>query len=324
MTERLRDLLAGFRPRPVAAWELLVMRCLFALVVWKSMPWLGKDWLPLGREFIYAEAEAPNGIARWIDLTFIANEGVYPAMLVVLAAALLLYVSGFLLPLALPVMFAVHVMARTLFNSQGWVHHGVQMVSLVILAQLVVVLGFTVAKWVKKRPPALRPGLSLGSYFLFYSQMAVVSIYVVSVVSKVDRSDGKWFAKSHYVGLHVVKAERDRYHNALEPPAPGEGQGAWPEQVARGALAHPNWTRLFLGLGVALEGLAFLALLGRRWAAGIALGLIGFHASIAKVMDIHFDFNVMLLVIFLINIPYWAVRAVRHLGATGDPEVAPA
>lgn len=303
---RFRKILSRFHPRPVAVWELLIMRVLFALVVYKTLPDAGQ---------IYDTQDAPNGIAHFVDLTFLAKDGVYPVLKDVICAALVVYASGFLLPFVLPFILVSHVMIRTLFNSQGWVHHGVQMVSLVILAQTIVVLTFAIYRLVKKRPFPLSEGRSMGSYFLFYSQMAVISIYVVSVVSKVDRSDGQWFAKSHYVGLHVVKAERDRYYGKLEEPAPGSQPAPVSIAAARTALAHPNLTRLFLGAGVALEFFAFFALYSRRAALLIALGMIGFHRSIAALMSIYFHFNEMLLVIFLVNAPYWAVLFARKARA---------
>ena len=309
----LRKILSGFHPKPVMGWEILIMRIFFAIVVYKSMPTPGQ---------IFDNQPVPNGIAHLIDLTFLARPGVYPAMKVVLVVALTVYATGFLLPLALPLMLAIHVMARTLYNSQGWIHHGFQMVSLVILAQTIVVLTFAIYRLVKKRPYPFTEGRSLGSYFLFYSQMAVVSIYVVSVVSKIDRSDGHWFAKSHYVGLHVVKAERDRYYAKLQDPAPGTEPAPKAIQTARTALAHPNLTRIVLGAGVLLELLAFVALYSRGAALLIALGMIGFHRSIASLMSIYFHFNEWLLLIFLINVPFWLWWATRRL-ATGKADREP-
>ncbi len=304
MIERLRKFLSHFHPRPVAAWELLIMRVLFALVVYKTLPNAGQ---------IYDTQTSPNGIAHFVDLTFLAADGVYPALKIAMAAALAIYASGFLLPLVLPFILIAHVMIRTLFNSQGWIHHGVQMVSLVLLAQTLVVLTFLVYRLLKKRPFPLTGGRSMGSYFLFYSQMAIISIYVVSVVSKVDRSDGQWFAKSHYIGLHVVKAERDRYYGKLHDPPPGD------VPAARIMLANPNLTRLFLGAGVLLELLAFLALYGRGAALAFSLSMIVFHRSIAALMSIYFHFNEMLLVIFLVNAPYWIVLIFRKSRAAPPP-----
>lgn len=302
----LRKFVAGCHPHPVTWWELLIMRALFACVVFMVLP---------DQKQIYDTQTSPNGIANWIDLTFLASDGVYPALKAAVLVALVIYTTGFGLPVVLPFIFTCVVLVRTLFNSQGWVHHGTQMVALVLLAQTIVVLTFAIYKMRKGRPFPLSGGRSPGSYFLFYSQMAIVSIYVVSVVSKVDRSDGKWFFKSHYVGLHVVKAERDRYYNKLEDPKPGTEPPPESIRAARAALAHPHLTRLILGAGVLLELFAFVALFGRGAAALIALGMICFHRSIAHLMSIYFHFNEMLLIIFLINAPFWIVWVVKKLSA---------
>ena len=131
----IRKFIAGCHPKPVAWWELLIMRTLFAGVVYMTLPDAGQ---------VYATQKVPNGIANFIDLTFLAKEGVYPALKVALAIALVIYASGLVLPLVLPFILISHVMVRTLFNSQGWVHHGVQMVSLALLAQTIVVVTFAI------------------------------------------------------------------------------------------------------------------------------------------------------------------------------------
>ncbi|MFT5413009.1 MAG: hypothetical protein ACI8XO_000036, partial [Verrucomicrobiales bacterium] len=197
-------------------------------------------------------------------------------------------------------------------------HHGTQMVGLVLLAQTIIVLTFAIYRMTNGKPFPFKKGITVGSFFLFYSQMAIVSIYVVSVVSKVDRSDGKWFAKSHYVALHIVKAERDRYHAKLEDPAPETEPAPQSIVAARAALAHPNLTRIALGAGVLLELFAFAALYGRGAAALIALGMIGFHRSIAHIMSIYFHFNEMLLIIFLINLPFWIAWLVKRSSGKKD------
>lgn len=292
-----KKFLAGFQPKPVFWWEILIMRILFAVVVYLTLP---------NETQIFDKQEMPNGIAHFFDLTFLANPGVYPALKIAISVALFIYASGFLLPIVLPFLLVSHICIRTLYNSQGWVHHGVQMTSLVLLAQTIIVLTFAIYRLVKKRPLPLTGGRSLGSYMLFYSQMAIIALYVVSVVSKVDRSGGQWFFKSHNIGLQVVKAERDRFYNRLEAPEPGDVPSA------RFMLAHPNFTRLFLGVGVMIELFAFVALCGRGWAVLVALGMISFHRVIAWLMSIYFHFNEMLLWIFLINAPYWLWCAFKH------------
>ena len=266
------------------------MRILFACVVYMTLP---NDMLA------YDKQAMPNGIAHFVDLTFIANDGFYQPMKIAMIGGLGLYALGLGLPIVLPLLLLCHVCVRTLFNSQGWVHHGVQMTSLVLLAQTIIVLTFAIYRLLKKKPFAFTNGRTVGSYMIFYSQMAIIAIYVVSVVSKVDRSGGQWFFKSHYIGLQVVKAERDRYYGKLQDPKPGDVPSA------RFMLAHPHLTRIFLGVGVMIELFAFLALYSRGMAVLVALGMISFHRVIAGLMSIYFHYNEMLLWIFLINVPFW-------------------
>ena len=132
------------------------MRILFACVIYLTLPAVDQ---------IYDSQDVPNGIAKFMDLTFLAQPGVYSGLRVAMIVALLFYASGVLLPVALPFLLISHVMVRTLFNSQGWVHHGYQMVSLVILAQTIVVLFFAFRQW------RFTGGRTRDSYMLYYSQI---------------------------------------------------------------------------------------------------------------------------------------------------------
>ena len=84
-------------------------------------------------------------------------------------------------------------------------------------------------------------------------------------------------------------------------------------------IDHPNITRLFFGLGFALELFSFLALLGRWPAILIGVSLILMHDMIARIMDLHFAVFERLAVIFLVNLPWLAALA---LGAILAPEAS--
>ena len=65
--------------------------------------------------------------------------------------------------------------------------------------------------------------------------------------------------------------------------------------------------------GLLLELLAFLALVGRKSAFAIGVMMIGLHVSISLVMHLHFPQNEQTCLIFLVNLPFWAVLAGRRL-----------
>ena len=66
---------------------------------------------------------------------------------------LFLYAAGVLLPITLPLLALGHVLAFTLYNSQGYTHHGFQIVSLTFVAQAGTVLYDTFCRGVRLRPP---------------------------------------------------------------------------------------------------------------------------------------------------------------------------
>ena len=78
-------------------WEWFFMRLCFAAVVWWSLP-LMKDMVVLDSQ------PYPTGIATLIDLTFFSNPAVYKISYYIFCAALLVYVSGFILPVVLPII----------------------------------------------------------------------------------------------------------------------------------------------------------------------------------------------------------------------------
>jgi hypothetical protein len=52
-----------------------------------------------------------------------------------MSVLLMLYAGGLMLPLTLPLLALGHVLVFTLYNSQGYAHHGFQIVSLTLVAQ---------------------------------------------------------------------------------------------------------------------------------------------------------------------------------------------
>ena len=65
--------------------------------------------------------------------------------------------------------------------------------------------------------------------------------------------------------------------------------------------------------GLLLELFAFLALLSRRWALAIGLGLVTLHASIEYMMSLHFPLFQYSVAIWMINLPFWLVTWGRRL-----------
>lgn len=347
--------------------EIAFMRVLFAVVVYQSMP-LGTPYsdgafrladriapgrlqelvserdlllrpplpplsqmLPDSEAAIqYSEQRKPNGIARVCDLTFFSDPGFIRALPWVVIPCLVLYSTGLGLPIVLPILALISIGSRTLYNSQGYIHHGYQMLSLVLVAQTLVVLwhGFR-HDW--KSAMGFRPaqpvnGRTVWHWMIRYSQWMIVGCYVIAGVIKPIQSDGEWFQNSHYIGIQVVKTHRQNYYSDLE-----EKWNIPEPPVARLMLEeHPSLVRIFLSCGVLLEIFAFLALYNRFLSLAFGIALVLFHYFNDLLMGLYFYNNEKLVWIFLINVPFWIWwlffrrRAVGQEQEVGEAEPAAA
>ncbi|MCB1063999.1 MAG: hypothetical protein KDN20_13885 [Verrucomicrobiae bacterium] len=343
-SKRLRPIAKQFDGPRHFRFEIVFMRVLLAVVVFQSMP-LGAPFsngsqrlanqlapgkldailadpakdnalrpplLPIsqmlpnsGASMTYQNQDKANGLAHLIDLTFFSDPKFQKALPWIVIPCLLLYAAGIGLPVVLPILTFVSIGSRTLYNSQGYIHHGYQMLSLVLVAQTVVVLwhcfrgswreafGITKAELVH--------GRTFWDRMIRYSQWMVVGCYVIAGVIKPVRSDGEWFQHSHYIGIQVVKTHRQNYYSRLEEkwdiPEP---------EVAKVMMKdHPDLTRIFLSCGVMLEIFAFLALYSRFLSLVIGFSLVIFHYFNDLMMGLYFYDNEKLDWIFLINLPFW-------------------
>jgi hypothetical protein len=144
---------------------------------------------------------------------------------------------------------------------------------------------------------------------LYFSQCAIVAVYVTSACTKIFKSHGRWVLDSHYFAKSVQKVWRQLYY---DNPSSGEYAGVSP--WAAWMLDHPNLTRLLFAPGFFLEFLAFVMLWNRAWAAGWGAGLILMHVGISIIMQLEFPEFELLVLIFCINLPYWLLRFCKPHG----------
>ena len=323
MIGKIRDFLAPvlkgtFRPAPVAPWEATIMRVLFASVVWQTFP----------ENFHFAAQKFPNGIARWADATWLpggmerlfdltwlaANEPVHAMLWIrtIVAVCLVIYATGYLLPLVLPLITVASILVRTYYNSQGSIHHGCQMVTLVLVFQTGVALWFAFHRLRTREPYSFTGGRNYWSYFVYYSQGAIAGAYVIAGLTKIVRTSGAWFYNSPYMALEVIKTERQEFYSTLDESVKGTHQ-----IYAEWMLDYPNLARIALGGGVILELVAICALFNRYAALAVGIGMLLFHEIVAITMDLYFRFNEYSVWIFFVNIPFWAALAMRSV--RGEP-----
>lgn len=296
-----------FRAPDFAGYELLLMRLLFAVVLW--------DILPAGVSL--KTQPSPVGLGHWIDFTFFANPGFYRACKIATALALVVYVVGRWLWIALPAALFVIVGIGTLAASQGSATHSTTIVALILLVQTVWYVWAKISGQEEIRHPRAA----------FMSIQTIAAAYVISAFSKIA-GEGNWLrgAIDNYP-LQMVKTARQNYYNTLEESTsdPRGGilglLGRWLEPVATPMtellLHSPFWRGVLLGSGFLLELLAFLALIGRKSSALVGLALVGFHFAIYLVMGLKFQYNMAVALIFLVNVPFWTVRRFTKAPARG-------
>ncbi|HEY5705892.1 MAG TPA: hypothetical protein VIS96_09995 [Terrimicrobiaceae bacterium] len=280
-----------------AGWEMTLMRFAFAVMVWQSVP-----------AFYYQIALShPNGIAHFVDLRFLMNPEILGILRGVLAVALLFYVAGLLMFLSLGVMTFLLVACGSLENSQGAINHSFQPLALVALAQWAVAGFFAVRDRVVRKAFFPLVAADRQRLLVHAAKVALVSCYVTSAFTKLERSEGQWIHRTPNLAVAIAKSNAKSYLNALEPAS------HWATTAPALIVRHPRLTRTVFGFGFALELFSFLALLGRWPAALIGGGLIAMHYMISQVMDLHFVIFEKLALIFLVNAPWLAALAIKQL-----------
>lgn len=295
-----------------ARWELVLMRGLFALVIWDALPLTGilqpdpqgsgsTIRLPLWSVH-YDAAPKPSGIAilqpDWV--TSIAGPERAPYLAVASLVLLLGYTLGFAPILFTPGLLVLTVLYGTLNNSQGAITHHLQIVSLVLLAQTAYLV-WEFARRRKWRTGGLGNPIDREDKVVAVTQQTIVATYVISAITKLNESGLGWFVDAARLPIQLKKNNQMAYYNELKGPA--DSDGIWaslPAKIEALFLASPNFCRVVIGSGLLLELVAVLALTGRKWAFVIGSSLVAFHLSISTVMGLDFKFNVYVLLIFFV------------------------
>lgn len=289
-----------FVPLPTSRWEWFIMRLLFAAVVYHSF----LDLNP----YKFDSISKATGIARFLPINFLANHAVLDGIRHIVTGALVVYVMGFAriaLLTSLPVITVCSILVRTWANSQGFTHHGFQIVTLTLLTQTIVVWTVQVLEWRRKEKWRPGGGLSLGSYMVYYSQGLILGTYVLAAVTKLINSKGMWVFNARYIAVDLVKAHRTAYYKDLDPAL------AELPPIAMWMIHHPFVSTLAYGSGFFLELIALIGLRNRGWAFVTAVSLIMMHQMIYLIMNLKFAYNNALLIIFLMNVPFWIAYLIK-------------
>ncbi len=280
-------------PLPAFAfYERLVMRALFAWVIFQATP----------KGLVVNGIPSPNGFARVVDLHFLLAPHVFAFCQKLLVVALVLYVLRLVVWLALPVALFIHVAANAVTNSQGGIQHAMQIVSLVLLAQTA---AHFCGLW-RRRSGEDRALLE--SRTIWWSQQTIVAVYLVAGITKLMVTKGKWIYDARWLGVSIAKSAYMSFYDTHR-------QADLQQQlsIAHFAAAHAWVVVLIAAVGLFLELGSPLMLINRVWAAVLGCALIGFHVGLTYSMGLSFIYNQWLLLIFMVNQPYWIVTAFRKI-----------
>jgi hypothetical protein len=267
------------------------MRVLFAWIVWLATP----------KALIVNGIPAPNGIARLIDLHFLIPPNVYAEARMILGAVLVLYVLRIAVWLALPVALFINVAAGGIMNSQGAIQHAYQIVSLVLFAQTA---AHFYGLW-RRRSGEARDLLE--SRAIWWSQQTIVAVYLLAAIAKLIVTRGLWIYEARWIGVSIGRAAYQSFYDRLDP-VELQRQLA----IADFAATHGWLVALIAGAGLLLELASPVMLINRAWAAIIGAAMICFHLGLDYSMRLTFIYNQWLLMVFMINVPYWVVTCIRR------------
>ena len=286
-------------------WELFLMRLFFAAVV----------YLFMSGNLSVTEQEVPVGLAHFMDVTWFGRPESLAVVRWVLLACLVCYAAGYLKWLCVPIACFLVAGYGSLLNSSGKITHHSQIIALVLLVLAV----WYVAAAIRER---VRGGggadsrLETERMAVWFAQQAIVATYVVTALTKIWVSDFEWHKRAKYFPLQLEKTRMSQYYNRLGDEKSPDGISSWfsepldglSERIQGWFLESPNLGRTFLVMGLLLELFAFLALIGRRWGAIVGLFIVLFHLTISRVMSLDFSYNMLVVMIFLVNVPYWVSR----------------
>jgi hypothetical protein len=275
-----------------AFYERLVMRVLFAWLVWRATP----------SGLIVNGIPSPNGITRVLDLHFLLDPRIFSLARIALSVALVLYAMRLVVWLALPVALFINLAVNGILNSQGAIQHAAQIVSLVLLAQTV---AHFYGLWRRRRE---EEAAVLESRAIWWSQQTIVAVYLLAGIAKLIMTKGLWVFQARWIGVSIAKAAYQRFYNGFNLDQLQEQLA-----VAHFAAAHGWIVALIAAFGLFLELGSPLMLVNRAWALILGCGLICFHLGLDYTMGLTFIYNQWALFIFMVNAPYWVVTGIRKL-----------
>ncbi len=285
-----------FRSRiePYAGWEMLCMRAALAWVVFANLP----ASLP------YASMPHPNGIGRWMDLTFLSHPGVAPALRMAAIPCLAAFASGIGSAPALGFLFAAEVAIGSLLNSHGAIGHYSQLLTLILGALFAGACAGQAEGWRTRRRVTVWDSIATQRRMIHWARVLIAGAYLATGITKLEVSRGRWFWDAPNIAVQIAKTQ-----NTITATTGAPADPFYAEQIPRLIVEHPNLSRIFFSPGLWLELIVFVGLIGRGWSAIVGLAVIVLHEMISRLMGLNFKEHEAAMAILYVNLPYWLVLA---------------
>ncbi len=279
-------------PQPHSRHEVVLVRFLFALLVWDLIPW--------SAEIPYTGQPNPVGLAGLgIDLTWITRGGTLFWYNLLLGGLLIPYILGRALPFVTPVITLLAILPGTLENSQGYINHDTQLIPLILVAQSVWFIWRAIRHGLGEKG-LVSPERDRGA--IYAAQQAIAAVYVVSGLTKVKESGFfGWIQKAVNYPIQLRKTNLSSYYSTLQDPGNGGSSlSGWASGAEAFFANHTALGQLLLSGGLILEVFAFVLLIGRRSALAVGCLIIFFHTTVSLFMKLNFRVNMEAAFIFLI------------------------
>lgn len=279
-------------------YEVISMRLLLAYVIYKSF---------LPKEIKFKSQPNPNGIAKYINLTFLSNPNIYKKLKIIIFLLLVVYVIGIGLSVSTLLLFIFTVLIGTYYNSQGAISHSSQIISLVLLAQFLAYLNNLIGINSLIKFSFAEIG-NPDDIAIFLSQQAVVAVYFTSALTKLLNSRFRWISQVRNIPIQLEKNAMQNYYNNLDYSHVDKIRN-----VANFLASKPFLTCFLFSIGLLLEFLLPLSLLNRFTNIIFGVLIILFHNLNLYIFRLKFASFQRLLLIFFVNVPFLVITMLGRI-----------
>ena len=240
----------------------------------------------------------PVGIARVVDIRWVASRSTARYMQYGAYIAALCYAADILIPVALLYLTAATIVELTYQSSHGSVNHARHLLAIILTAETAAVFVWNAAeRWNWDLGATI--GKSQQATATWWAVLAIVAVYFTSGLSKLINTGGRWAGRSDRLLLAAHgRVETDRMTGKVDP-----GVSDHTEARISWLLDRPFIARCIFTVGLCLELATPVGLSGQTVLMLTGLALIALHWGNQFLLRIPFTEFQILVFIYLVNAP---------------------